>query len=176
MSLTIPDHAIDKMESGDIYDLLQHTEPETTDAEVEWYDDEGGRFTVTGHAVQVTEETILVWVTAEETGGKWGDCLDHATYTVDGDPLAVFARQLATNVAEKSGTLELVPPDCIEGQEHKWEPEQSGCAENPGVFGNGGGVIIVEICAHCGCKKITDTWADDGSGGHREEVRYEESE
>lgn len=176
MSITIPDHAIDAMKASKIYDLAEAAELVTTDVDVEWYDDEGGRFTVTGHAVQVTTSTILVWVSSEETGGKWGDCLEHATYDVDGDSLDSFAKILATEVAEKSGTLELPPPDCLDDHSHEWEPEQSGCEQNPGVFGHGGGVIIIEICANCKCKKITDTWADDGHGGHRKEVRYEEAE
>ncbi len=176
MSIIIPDHAIADMKASKIYNLAKVADLDTTDVDVDWYDADGSRFTVTGHAAQVTESTILAWVTAEETGGKWGDCLEHATYPVDGDPLAAFAKILASEVAEKSGTLELSPPDCIDDHQHQWAPEQSGCAENPGVFGHGGGVVITEICEHCGTKKITDTWADDGSGGHRVEVRYSAAE
>ncbi len=53
------------------------------------------------------------------------------------------------------------PPCCDDG-EHEWaSPHEivGGCAENPGVFGHGGGVIIRECCTRCGCARVTDTWA-----------------
>lgn len=59
-------------------------------------------------------------------------------------------------------------PECDDDHnEHDWEPEQSGCDENPGVWGHGGGVVINEICSRCGLKKVTDTWAQDMSTGEQ---------
>ena len=49
-------------------------------------------------------------------------------------------------------------------------------AEDPGVHGHGGGVLITEVCRHCGCKRTTDTWAQNpetGVDGLRS-VSYEE--
>jgi hypothetical protein len=60
-------------------------------------------------------------------------------------------------------------PPC-EGASHKWESPHSvlgGLRENPGVWGNGGGVIIRECCAHCGAFRETDTWATDPATGEQ---------
>ena len=73
---------------------------------------------------------------------------------------------------EEHGTVTLEPdaPDCEDGQDHDWRAPYSvvgGCRENPGVHGHGGGVIIKEACVHCGCYRITDTWAQDPSTGEQ---------
>lgn len=60
-------------------------------------------------------------------------------------------------------------PDCS-SSEHDWESPHEvvgGCEENPGVQGRGGGVIIREVCAHCGAYRITDTWAQDRDTGEQ---------
>lgn len=62
--------------------------------------------------------------------------------------------------------------------EHDWCSPISvvgGIAENPGVWGHGGGVIIREVCAHCGVYRVTDTWAQDRSTGEQglRSVEYE---
>lgn len=70
-------------------------------------------------------------------------------------------------------------PRCSE-DEHDWQSPidlVGGIKENPGVWGNAGGVIIVEACVHCGCKKTTDTWAqrmDTGEQGLTS-IQYEEN-
>ena len=67
--------------------------------------------------------------------------------------------------------LQPKPPSC-NAEEHEWLSPYSivgGLKENPGVWGNGGGVRIKEICRHCGMYKLTDTWATnpcDGTQGH----------
>lgn len=56
--------------------------------------------------------------------------------------------------------LETVEEPSCEFGEHEWESPYEllgGLKENPGVQGNGGGVIIKEVC-RCGCTKVTDTW------------------
>lgn len=64
-----------------------------------------------------------------------------------------------------------VPPKCGDGnQDHDWQTPLrivGGIAENPGVWGNGGGVRIHEACMNCGCAKITDTWAQDRESGEQ---------
>lgn len=78
-----------------------------------------------------------------------------------------------------SVTLEPDEPSCAKGEEHDWcSPHDlvGGLEENPGVHGHGGGVIITEVCRHCACKRVTDTWApnpDTGEQGLRS-VSYEE--
>lgn len=62
-----------------------------------------------------------------------------------------------------------VPP-CEDGHKHEWHSPidiVGGIKENPGVFGNGGGVIIKQVCKHCGLLKITDTWAQDMTDGEQ---------
>ena len=71
------------------------------------------------------------------------------------------------------------PPKCVSSEhEHDWQgPHRlvGGLEENPGVVGHGGGVRITRVCMHCGCKRVTDTFASDPVDGERglESVRYE---
>ena len=78
-------------------------------------------------------------------------------------------------------TLEAEEPECIDGEEHIWHTPYSilgGCKENPGCWGNGGGVVIKEICRCCGTVKVTDTWAQNPSNGIQglTSVEYEVNE
>ena len=60
-------------------------------------------------------------------------------------------------------------PKCT-GTEHDWQSPLElvgGIAENPGVYGNGGGVIITEACVTCGAQKITNTWDTDPANGEQ---------
>lgn len=60
-------------------------------------------------------------------------------------------------------------PECAAG-EHRWiSPYElvGGIEENPGVHGNAGGVIVTEVCALCGTRRTTDTWAQDPSTGEQ---------
>lgn len=72
-------------------------------------------------------------------------------------------------------------PDCVGGEEHDWQSPieiVGGIAENPGVWGHGGGVIIHAACMRCGCGRVTDTWAqrlDTGEQGLTS-VSYREGE
>lgn len=71
--------------------------------------------------------------------------------------------------------LEQTAPPCGDRSSkraHEWTPQQSGCAENPGVHGHDGGVRIYEVCSHCGQERVTDTAATDHSGRSCEEVTY----
>lgn len=76
--------------------------------------------------------------------------------------------------------IEQDEPPCSEGLEHEWSSDYDlvgGCREAPGVYGHGGGVKIHEVCRHCGCMKITDTWPQDpetGEQGGWTEVSYKE--
>lgn len=60
-------------------------------------------------------------------------------------------------------TVNLDPPEpeCA-GDEHEWRSPLSvvgGIESNPGVWAHGGGVLIREVCRHCGRYRETDTWA-----------------
>lgn len=63
-------------------------------------------------------------------------------------------------------------PECPESEDgaHDWQAPYEivgGIKENPGVWGNGGGVIIYGCCMRCGCRRTTDTWAQDMSTGEQ---------
>jgi hypothetical protein len=88
-------------------------------------------------------------------------------------------------VAEREGhtiTIDPEEPACACGRDHEWESPYEilgGLKENPGVQGNGGGVVITEVCANCGTYRITDTWAqrpDTGEQGLVESVEYVEAD
>lgn len=69
-------------------------------------------------------------------------------------------------------------PDCHDGAEHDWQSPHEivgGDKKSPGVWGHGGGVVIVECCLRCGCARRTDTWAQDPITGQQgvESVTYE---
>lgn len=60
-------------------------------------------------------------------------------------------------------------PVCTES-EHDWQAPLAivgGIREAPGVWGHGGGVTIQEVCLHCGCGKLVDTWAQDPETGEQ---------
>lgn len=66
-------------------------------------------------------------------------------------------------------TLEPEAPECSEDA-HDWQSPieiVGGIRENPGVWGHGGGVIVHEVCMHCGCERTTDTWAQDMETGEQ---------
>ena len=67
-------------------------------------------------------------------------------------------------------------PVCTQ-EEHAWcSPHEvvGGIEQSPGVSGHGGGVIIREVCRHCGCYRVTDTWhVDSLTGQIYEAVWYE---
>jgi hypothetical protein len=98
-----------------------------------------------------------------EGGTVW---VDTHIYSVDEDGDADECLDTVTTAIEQP------EPKCSAG-EHDWQAPLAivgGIAENPGVWGHGGGVKITEVCMHCGCGcgKLTDTWAqrmDTGEQG-----------
>jgi len=76
---------------------------------------------------------------------------------------------LATGESDDiSVAIEAAAPDCAD-EGHTWESPEwlGGCSENPGVWGHGGGVVITEVCAHCGTYRHTDTWAQRRDTGEQ---------
>jgi len=64
-------------------------------------------------------------------------------------------------------------PKCTDGRRgHDWHRE-GGIAENPGVWGHGGGTVTTETCRHCGITRQTDTWASTPDGGHDTRIQYQ---
>ncbi len=83
----------------------------------------------------------------------------------------------------ESVTVEIEPdePRCENGHAHDWQSPHEvlgGLKENPGVQGHGGGVIITEVCAHCGTYRVTDTWAQRPDTGEQglTSVAYREAD
>lgn len=78
-------------------------------------------------------------------------------------------------------TIDVPEPDCDNDNGHDWRSPYSvlgGLKENPGVWGNGGGTISKEVCAHCGAYRVTDTWAQRHDTGEQglTEVTYPDAD
>lgn len=115
-------------------------------------------------------------------GGSWGD----RTHT---DWIDVYVEEIQGEDGERilgdreciTITLEAQEPRCEDEQEHDWQSPHEllgGDKHNPGVHGKGGGVVIREVCAHCGRYRVTDTWAqrmDNGQQGLTE-ISYEDAD
>lgn len=69
-------------------------------------------------------------------------------------------------------------PECTES-EHDWQSPHEllgGLEENPGVWGHGGGVIMTEVCAHCGMYRVKDTWDQSQGPEPVETIEYREAD
>ena len=119
-------------------------------------------------------------------GGDWGD-ERHRTDWVDvwawrrALALDEDGRVITIEMDRARHTIELEPeePECEHADGHDWQSPYEvlgGCRSNPGVWGHGGGVVIREVCAHCGMYRITDTWAQRPDTGEQglESVEYRE--
>jgi hypothetical protein len=73
---------------------------------------------------------------------------------------------------EDLDTVALHPdiPGCVDGINHDWQSPLKvvgGSENHPGMWPNGAGVIIREVCGNCGKYKVTNTWAMDmATGAH----------
>lgn len=113
-------------------------------------------------------------------GGDWGS--DSKTWWIDVRVTPYAEDGTPDSDASERHTIQVDPiePDCT-ADEHDWQSPirvVGGLHENPGVYGHGGGVVFTEVCAHCGCYRITDTWAqrsDTGEQGLRS-LEYREAD
>lgn len=69
-------------------------------------------------------------------------------------------------------------PECDHEDGHDWQrPHEilGGLKENPGVWGNGGGIIANSCCMRCGCKRTWNSWAQNPETGEQglDSVEYE---
>lgn len=114
------------------------------------------------------------------------------SYTDEGDFVSVEATQWNTVYAWQTGyvlcedgesakltigrdrytsVIEPTEPDCVRGNDHDWhQPDYA--------RGHGGGAVYREVCARCGARKVTDTWAQDMSTGEQglTSVSYEDAD
>lgn len=176
-----PAHAHGWERMGDyLGDLVTQAERrlEAADAALEAY--EGPRPWILRDGESGTEERIDACDLdeARERAEEWargGDYDVEGTIWVDVAILDPASRERIDSVTVQ---IDQPEPECARGNEHDWQSPHEivgGLRENPGVIGHGGGVIITEVCMHCGCARITDTWAqrpDTGEQGLRS-VSYE---
>lgn len=74
----------------------------------------------------------------------------------------------------RNHTLEAIAPPCSCDEGHLWRRRLTGCKENPGVHGiDGGAIITVEICLHCGIMK--KEISGDCNEPNRDSVEYVDS-
>lgn len=107
-------------------------------------------------------------------------CSQHAETPEPDATLAPLDAQIVQCRTESESVTVAVDPDeppCRAGHQHDWQSPHAivgGSAENPGVRGHGGGVIITEACMVCGCGRRTDTWAANPATGEQglESVTY----
>lgn len=61
------------------------------------------------------------------------------------------------------------PPECTSERRHRWTRDYivGGVKMNPGVWAHVGGVVVTEVCRHCGCVRRTDTGATDPETGRQ---------
>jgi hypothetical protein len=105
---------------------------------------------------------------------------DAVSYGVDES--TIWVRYRAVNCDDDDDTstrtyrIDPPAPKCCARSHCFQTPHEivGGLKENPGVWGHGGGVIIREVCMHCGCERTTDTWAHDRSTGEQglESIAY----
>lgn len=114
--------------------------------------------------------------------GDWGDPDNSTSWiSASGYRKGISYKGEIERVDFESHSIEIPPeePECCDEDGHDWRSPYrivGGIKENPGVWGNGGGVIINECCLRCGCRMQTDTWAQDPSTGEQglRSVSYEE--
>ena len=130
---------------------------------------------IDGGETQIEADTIADALREAKEWASAGDWdMDEGTIWVDVSVESEEQDEDGDPAESRSFTLAIDPdePDC-EGEEHDWQSPHEivgGIKENPGVWGHGGGVIISECCIRCGCKRMTDTWAqrpDTGEQGLR---------
>lgn len=115
--------------------------------------------------------------TCEEAIRQASNNVDRGNYNEGEDGESTMWIDISVHCDEtdehETHTVQLDPeaPDCAGDETHDWQSPHEilgGLEENPGVWGHGGGVLIHEVCMHCGCKKTTNTWAqrmDTGEQG-----------
>jgi hypothetical protein len=108
---------------------------------------------------------------AEERLTAWVESGEYGQHEANAKTVWVRAHYIRPDESSESITVTIEPdePDCTEG-EHDWQSPieiVGGIKENPGCWGHGGGVIIEEVCLHCGCGRTTDTWAQNPETGEQ---------
>lgn len=131
-------------------------------------DENGDKQEIAASSLDEAREQAKAWV----LGGNWNE--PESTIWVR----VRIEDEGGEDVDRVTVAINPIEPTCPGYAEHDWSSPYEivgGVKENPGVHGHGGGVIITEVCMQCGCKRTTDTWAQDRSTGEQglESVEYE---
>lgn len=134
--------------------------------------DTGYEERIEAHTLDEAREIAEQWL----RDGDWNMETAPKSIIVEADVITLDAE--GDELDEERVEVRIDPPEppCTE-EEHDWQSPQwlGGLAENPGVFGHGGGVIIHEVCAHCGWYRIRNTWDQDSPNGDPvETLQYRE--
>ena len=104
----------------------------------------------TEHFDASSHTEAMAWARDHARDGEYGEVTETiwvdvwvSTIAEDDDPL--------WESGPISVAIEPDEPTCEDGDEHEWG-ELS-------VTGSGGGVLISDVCLHCGLLRTTDTWA-----------------
>lgn len=145
-----------------------------------WYADDG-----TGQVYYPDATSADAAAQEYVAGGEWGP-LERTTWVRVRTWRAATGRAdgetIHGRVYEDTQRVSVDPdvPKCTQ-DEHEWRSPHSvlgGLEENPGVQGHGGGVVITEVCRHCGVYRVRDTWAQDPETGEQglDSVTYESAD
>ncbi len=119
-------------------------------------------------------EVDIVAETAEEAAdeyvgdGDWGDSFSTRWATVR---CAQIVHGKTSTANTEFVTVSIAPdePKCGKSA-HDWRAPYEivgGLTDNPGVFGQGGGVRTHTVCVHCGCERVADGWATNPENGEQ---------
>lgn len=102
--------------------------------------------------------------------GDWDSDLE--TFWVELDLIAYDENYNIVQVITEQIPLHPEDPFCMEDEAgvHEWTDDHSivgGIEENPGVWGNGGGVFIQRACKKCGMLFEENTWATNPNTGEQ---------
>jgi len=119
--------------------------------------------------IEIRAETALEAAQEYVDDGDWNPIESTSWITV-------YVQQIGPDgeeIGERNvHTIAIEPqePDCSHDDGHDWQSPYEvlgGLKENPGVWGKGGGVVVTEVCAHCGQYRITDSWAQNRETGEQ---------
>lgn len=137
-------------------------------------------WTVSDRDSGVTDDLgVFTEADAREAAGDW---VRDGSYDASTGTLWIDVRIACAITGEEARvtvTIDPDEPDCAAGKDHDWQSPHKlvgGSPENPGVWAKTGGILVTEVCIHCGTARVTDTWAqrhDTGEEGFTS-IRYEE--
>ncbi len=158
--ITTPELLGDQIDGCEVIDDCLVVEPS------KWTADDGNA------AIDIEAETASDACQEYVDSGDWGDRNETTWVRVSAWLTGIDADGEIVHVGKESRTITLdaEEPECTHDGGHDWQAPLNivgGCKENPGVWGHGGGVRIHECCMHCGCEKVTDTWAQNPSNGEQ---------